>query len=79
MSKILSILLVDMKTTRILPYGDIEQYLATALPEVECRQIVQQILKGLRFMHDHDFAHRDLKPNVSMTMRNSAAGIRSGS
>ena len=52
-----------------LPNGDLHQYLSSPLPEKESQQIVLQILEGLQFMHDVGFAHRDLKPAVSLTIR----------
>ena len=52
-----------------LPNGDLHQYLSSPLPEKESQQIVLQILEGLHFMHDAGFAHRDLKPAVSLAMR----------
>lgn len=55
-------------TMEYLPYGDLQKYLGSPLPESESQHIVHQILEGLYFMHDHDFAHRDLKPNVSLPL-----------
>jgi serine/threonine protein kinase len=51
-----------------LPLGDLHNYLGSPLPEHEGQQIATQILEGLDFMHDNDFAHRDLKPAVRLTM-----------
>ncbi len=48
-----------------LKLGDLEGYLQTRLTYTDARQIVQQLLEGLRFMHENNFAHRDLKPSVS--------------
>lgn len=48
------------------PYGDLHQYLRRPLPEIESRQIVEQVLEGLHFMHDYGFVHRDLKPKVRL-------------
>ena len=47
-------------------YGDLQNYLSSLIPERETRQITSQILEGLLFMHDNGFAHRDLKPAVSI-------------
>ncbi|KAH6876564.1 kinase-like domain-containing protein [Thelonectria olida] len=44
------------------PLGDLESYLSKPLPEVEARAISFQILQGLVFMHQSQFAHRDIKP-----------------
>ena len=49
-----------------LPYGDLQKYLGSPLPENEGQHIVSQILEGLYFMHDKGFTHRDLKPNVGL-------------
>ncbi|CAH0043640.1 unnamed protein product [Clonostachys solani] len=42
--------------------GDLQRYLNHPFPEHEAKEIVYQILEGLRFMHKNSFAHRDLKP-----------------
>lgn len=52
-------------TMEYLHLGDLHGYLNTALPRVEAQAITYQVLEGLVFMHDHQFAHRDLKPMVS--------------
>jgi serine/threonine protein kinase len=47
--------------------GDLETNLAAQsenVPEIEARDITQQILLGLQIMHAESFAHRDLKPQV---------------
>ena len=51
-----------------LELGDLRIYLdgKPPLPELEAREITYQILDGLSLMHDNEFAHRDLKPNVSL-------------
>lgn len=48
-----------------LEYGDLHHYLGSPLPEPEAKFITGQISEGLVFMHQNDFAHRDLKPAVS--------------
>jgi len=49
-----------------LPLGDLRAYLARQsqpwIPEVETKQIISQVLEGLKFMHAEGFAHADLKP-----------------
>jgi calcium/calmodulin-dependent protein kinase I len=45
--------------------GDLEGYLENCLTCTEARHITQQLLEGLGFMHENNFAHRDLKPAVS--------------
>lgn len=46
------------------PEGDLGKYLGSPLPEQEAQDIAAQVLEGLQFMHSHNFAHRDLKPDV---------------
>lgn len=51
-----------------LEKGDLFTYLFSKppLPEMEVAEIVYQILEGLDAMHGNGFAHRDLKPQVSL-------------
>jgi serine/threonine protein kinase len=51
-----------------LELGDLHTYLdrEPPLPEQEAKEVTYQILHGLHFMHDNEFAHRDLKPEVSL-------------
>jgi serine/threonine protein kinase len=49
-----------------LPNGDLHQHLTSPLPESEGQAIIFQIIEGLNFMHQNGFAHRDLKPAVSI-------------
>ena len=53
-------------TLEYLEHGNLQQYLGTPLPEQEGQCLVHQIVEGLNFMHDRGFAHRDLKPAVSL-------------
>jgi serine/threonine protein kinase len=53
-------------TMEYFPLGDLQNYLSSPLPETDVQQITSQILEGLLFMHDNAFAHRDLKPTVSL-------------
>lgn len=48
------------------PYGDLQQYLLGPLSEPETKHITEQLLEGLKHMHDNGFTHRDLKPKVSL-------------
>ena len=49
-----------------LPNGDLQKFLGSPMPENEGANIITQISEGLQFMHDHGFAHRDLKPAVCL-------------
>jgi serine/threonine protein kinase len=51
-----------------LELGDLRAYLdhEKRFPEHEAKEITYQILVGLYNMHDNRFAHRDLKPEVSL-------------
>ena len=55
--------------TEYCSHGDLGQYLHDngRLPEEETREIAIQVLGALDFMHEERFAHRDLKPAVSLT------------
>ena len=50
-----------------VPLGDLEFYVQALLPETEACVIAKQVLQGLVFMHENKFAHRDLKPGVSLS------------
>lgn len=50
-------------------YGDLQNYLSAPISEGEVQEITSQVLEGLSFMHDNGFAHRDLKPNVSISSK----------
>lgn len=52
-------------TMEYLPLGDLSRYLKDPIPEAQAASISLQVLEGLRFMHQNNVAHRDLKPNVS--------------
>ena len=45
---------------------DLQDYLSSAppLPEIQAQEITFQVLEGVRYMHENEFAHRDLKPGV---------------
>jgi len=46
-----------------IPFGDLGRHIPVeGLPEAATRQIVHDLLFGLRYMHAAGFTHRDLKP-----------------
>jgi serine/threonine protein kinase len=49
-------------------HGDLKHYLSNrpALLTAEAQELTFQVLEGLHHMHENDFAHRDLKPGVSV-------------
>ena len=49
-----------------LRHGDLQAYLnrTPIMPELQGREIAFQVGQGLYYMHQHGFAHRDLKPGV---------------
>ena len=49
------------------PHGDLQQYLLEPLSELQTKIITDQLLEGLKHMHDNGFVHRDLKPKVNLT------------
>jgi hypothetical protein len=51
-----------------LPLGDLSRYLKDPLPEPQAASISLQVLEGLRFIYQTNFAHRDLKPNVRSSL-----------
>jgi serine/threonine protein kinase len=49
-----------------LDMGDLSHYIHDPLPESEAAGIVHQLLEGICYMHDNNFVHRDLKPEVRL-------------
>ncbi|KAJ4329243.1 hypothetical protein N0V84_000369 [Fusarium piperis] len=58
-------------TMEYFELGDLQQYIDTPLRESEAREITDQILEGLAFMHENEFIHRDLKPANIMVVDKS--------
>ncbi|KAJ4200295.1 hypothetical protein NW759_015935 [Fusarium solani] len=58
-------------TMEYFELGDLQQYIDTPLRESEGREITDQILEGLAFMHENGFIHRDLKPANIMVVDKS--------
>lgn len=54
-------------TMEYFELGDLQGYIDTPLRESEAREITDQILEGLAFMHENGFIHRDLKPAVRVS------------
>lgn len=57
------------------PLGDLREYLlnSSSLPEPEAQQVVFQLTEGLVLLHENGFAHRDLKPGVSVPLLQQSA------
>lgn len=51
--------------------GDLKDHVEMygKLPEDQVQDIGCQVLQGLRFMHQNNFAHRDLKPAVRTSFK----------
>ncbi|KAK8727779.1 hypothetical protein OTU49_009452 [Cherax quadricarinatus] len=59
--------------------GDLQRLLdeAESLPEPEVRRLLQQVLRGLAFLHTHAIAHLDIKPQNLVMMGDSPdAGVK---
>ena len=48
-----------------IEHQDLQRYLDRQFSERETNRIAFQVAKGLGFMHQNNFIHRDLKPAVS--------------
>ncbi|XP_045108449.1 calcium/calmodulin-dependent protein kinase type IV-like isoform X1 [Portunus trituberculatus] len=59
--------------------GDLQRLLddAVSLPERDVRVLLQQVLRGLSFLHAHNLAHLDIKPqNLVMMGDSPEAGVK---
>jgi serine/threonine protein kinase len=52
-----------------VPHRDLQHCVQQALPEDEVRTIILQVVEALEVLHARDWAHRDLKPSVSVLHR----------
>lgn len=55
-------------------HGDLNKYIKSVgrLTEKETKDIIWQVLGGLSLMHEANFAHRDIKPAVSLRTPNGS-------
>lgn len=62
--------------TEYCQFGDLKQFVKEygSIAEPHVQAITEQVLQGIIFMHDNNFAHRDLKPAVSFTFYARTAG-----
>ena len=44
--------------------GDLTTYIERGLSEIEAKEIVEDVTRGLQVMHTEGFTHRDIKPQV---------------
>jgi serine/threonine protein kinase len=52
-----------------VPHLDLQHCVQQALPESEVRTIIRQVVEALEVLHARKWAHRDLKPSVSVLHR----------
>jgi hypothetical protein len=50
------------------PYGDLQNYIIHGITEDSTKIICTQLLDGLRLMHSIGLTHRDLKPQVGLSL-----------
>ena len=68
-----NIIIYKMKIVLVFEFceEDLHDFLnarACTLTLLEIKQLLYQLLKGIEYMHDHNFMHRDLKPqNLLLT------------
>lgn len=47
-----------------LGHGDMSRYATAGVPETDMKDVIKDVLRGLEFMHQKGFTHRDIKPQV---------------
>ena len=48
-------------------HGDLQRHMDKPIPEIQVKIIIVQLLEGLKTMHQLDFTHRDLKPQIRLS------------
>ncbi|PUU79618.1 kinase-like domain-containing protein [Tuber borchii] len=61
-----------------LERGDLTKHIGTPLPQETVKNISQQVLEGLKVMHDQGIAHRDLKPANIFVVSMSPVWVKLG-
>lgn len=54
------------------PHGTLYDYMKakdSLIAEKEVKEMTSQLLEGLGFMHENNYAHRDLKPSVTIPLK----------
>ena len=60
------------------PLGDLESHMTEEFSEPEVKEIITQLMHGLKTMHTEGFTHRDLKPANIFVVQKSPWLIRLG-
>ncbi|KAG0124694.1 kinase-like domain-containing protein [Tuber indicum] len=58
--------------------GDLRKYMSRPLPQRAVQQITNQLLQGLKVMHEKGIAHRDLKPENIFVVSMSPVQVKLG-